>query len=316
MKEQLQNICKEITSFFQVEFVSIYIREGDNLVCRASSFDDNNLINSIIYKIGEGLTGTIFKDNTSRIIKNSHELRESYVWKGKYDHIQWNDGKNIFRNLLAVPISNDGDTIGVVKLENKIGGTFTQNDQSLLVKYISDRINIFLSCGQQYSKIEDLYTDKIITTDSIKIPSSIIKVNQENWKDVLKLLSQKPQSIYSLTPRRFEELIAEILSRQGFKVTLTGQTRDGGRDILAQNSNLFGEHLYLVECKKYSKNNPVGVSLVRQLYGVIEADKATAGIICTTSQFTNDACKFADNIKHRMSLKNYSDIQAWINNLI
>jgi restriction system protein len=54
----------------------------------------------------------------------------------------------------------------------------------------------------------------------------------------------------------------------------------------------------------------VGVEIVRQLYGVVEAEKATAGVIVTTSSFTRGAKSFALQHSHRMTLHDYGGIRA------
>lgn len=141
----------------------------------------------------------------------------------------------------------------------------------------------------------------------------LLTISAETWDNIIRLLARNPQQLYEIEPRRFEELVAELLARQGLRVKLTPRSKDGGKDILAFAKTSLGEHLYHVECKRFAPNRPVGVALVRQLYGVIEADRATAGMLVTTSRFTEDAWAFQETVKHRMSLKAYEDIVSWIN---
>jgi restriction system protein len=49
----------------------------------------------------------------------------------------------------------------------------------------------------------------------------------------------------------------------------------------------------------------VGVGIVRGLYGVIEANRATAGIVATTSYFAADARSFQEQIGLRLGLQDY-----------
>ncbi len=116
----------------------------------------------------------------------------------------------------------------------------------------------------------------------------------------------------SLGSRQFEELIAELLVKDGMKVMLTGKTRDGGYDILARADTTVGEHLYLVECKRFSRSHPVGVEIVRSLRGVPEFQNATAGIIATTSRFSEDAIREHNDLRHRIYLKDYNDLVDWL----
>jgi restriction endonuclease Mrr len=96
-----------------------------------------------------------------------------------------------------------------------------------------------------------------------------------------------------------------MLDKNGFRVSLTKQTRDGGKDIIVVENKIIGNHLIYAECKKYDKNRPVGVELVRQLYGTVVADRATAGMLITSSYFTRDAKEFTQKIEHQMSLMDY-----------
>ena len=102
---------------------------------------------------------------------------------------------------------------------------------------------------------------------------------------VLKFLSENPEELYKLKPREFEEVMAEIYNRLGYDVELTKKTRDGGKDIILRKSDLVGDFIYYVECKKYSSNRPLGIGLVREVLGTIITDKVNGGIIATTFFF-------------------------------
>ena len=140
----------------------------------------------------------------------------------------------------------------------------------------------------------------------------LLTISNETWNRLIRDLQFDPEKLYALEPRQFEELIAELLDRQGLKVKLTPSTKDGGRDILAFADTVVGEHLFYVECKRFSPQNPVDVGLVRKLYGVVEADRATAGILVTTSRFTEGAHQFQQSVRNRLSLKEYRDVVDWL----
>lgn len=114
--------------------------------------------------------------------------------------------------------------------------------------------------------------------------------------------------VYSLTPREFEELVAELFVRQGFNVELTPETRDGGCDIIAT-KNIGGlPFMLLIECKRYSIDNPVDVSLIRSLLGVQTDRKANKAVLVTTSRFTKPARDFAERQQHLISLIDIDDL--------
>jgi restriction system protein len=103
-----------------------------------------------------------------------------------------------------------------------------------------------------------------------------------------------------------------MLARDGFEVTLTPIARDGGKDIYAAKKDQLGAFLYIVECKKYAPDRPVGVSFVRSLHGVVQAENATAGVLVTTSRFTKPAQEFQERVRYQLSLRDYHDVARWL----
>jgi restriction system protein len=132
--------------------------------------------------------------------------------------------------------------------------------------------------------------------------------------DLVEQLARAPEAVYDLPDRRFEELVAELLTRRGYEVTLTPATRDGGKDMYAAKKDDLGSFLYLVECKRYAPDRPVGVGVVRALHGVAQHERANAAIVMTTSFFTKPAQEFARELRSLMSLKDYFQLRDWLLN--
>ena len=138
-----------------------------------------------------------------------------------------------------------------------------------------------------------------------------IRVSAVNAELIRRLIA-RPELMYELRPRQFEELMAELFERQGFDVELTKQTRDGGVDLYLIQHTPAGRLLTLVDAKRNAPDRPVGVGVVRQLYGVVEAQKASAGLVATTSFFSPDAKKLQEEIPFRLALKDYLDLQTML----
>jgi HJR/Mrr/RecB family endonuclease len=51
--------------------------------------------------------------------------------------------------------------------------------------------------------------------------------------EIFRMLKARPEMIRSLPPRKFEELVADILAKMGYEITLTPEQKDGGFDIYA-----------------------------------------------------------------------------------
>jgi restriction system protein len=110
--------------------------------------------------------------------------------------------------------------------------------------------------------------------------------------ELMRRVSFDPDLVYTLPPRRFEELAAALFESLGYSVELTPASKDGGKDLYVARRDDLGSLVFFVECKRYARNRPVGVALVRQLHGTVEAGRATGGILLTTSHFTAGARSF------------------------
>lgn len=98
------------------------------------------------------------------------------------------------------------------------------------------------------------------------------------------------ETIRQLHWRNFEELVAEAYRRQGYRVTEGGFGADGGVDLELRK----GEGLILVQCKQW-KAQKVGVSVVREMFGVLTASNADKIIVICSGKFTQQAIDFASD---------------------
>ncbi len=93
-----------------------------------------------------------------------------------------------------------------------------------------------------------------------------------------------------LSPKEFEDYIAELFNRLGYKAYAVGGPNDGGIDVIAEKDG----RKHYIQCKKYFKAREVRVGEVRDFYGAL-ADKLanSKGYFITTSKFTLPAEQFA-----------------------
>ncbi len=81
----------------------------------------------------------------------------------------------------------------------------------------------------------------------------------------------------SLTGKQFEHEFASVLNRNGYDIEkVTRGSGDGGVDIIAHK----GWHKVVVQCKAHK--NPVGPSVVRDLYGAMKHAKAKRAVLACT----------------------------------
>ena len=97
-------------------------------------------------------------------------------------------------------------------------------------------------------------------------------------------------SITGLHWKEFENLVAEYYRRKGFQVkeSLAGGA-DGGIDLSLRKDG----KTTIVQCKRCNRK-PVPVQVIRELYGVMTAERANTGVLMTTTNFTAEAARFAE----------------------
>jgi len=156
--------------------------------------------------------------------------------------------------------------------------------------------------------IEELERPTIILEEAPKIITDLRFVN----KRVLDRIGRQPEEVRNLSPRQFEELVAELFEERGYKVELTKQTRDGGKDLIILDHREIGNFMIYTECKHYAQHNPVGVSVISDLVGRMTADRATAGIVVTSSYFSPDAKVFQSKFEHQMKLIDFIKLSGMI----
>jgi restriction system protein len=90
----------------------------------------------------------------------------------------------------------------------------------------------------------------------------------------------------------FEVLVGEAFRRKGFSVqeNIVGGA-DGGIDLTLHKNG----KLHIVQCKQW-RSSKVGVSIVREMFGVMTASNAESVSIVSSGYFTKDAIKFAQDL--------------------
>ena len=95
----------------------------------------------------------------------------------------------------------------------------------------------------------------------------------------------------SMTWRDFERLVGDMYRADGFMVSEPGRDgADGGVDLWLWKD----EKTTIVQCKRW-RTYKVGVGPVRELYGVMMAEKADRAVFITSGVYTDEALEFASD---------------------
>ena len=135
--------------------------------------------------------------------------------------------------------------------------------------------------------------------------------------DAVSILDDRP-NLLELTPTEFESLIQNLFSSMGLETKQTRASRDGGVDCIAYDTRpIFGGKV-VIQAKRYK--NTVGVSAVRDLFGTLQNEGASKGILVTTSGYGSASYDFAANKPLELIegtnllylLEHYMDVRARI----
>ena len=145
------------------------------------------------------------------------------------------------------------------------------------------------SIGKQLGKTLAMFAQYILPM--VFLAGSLISVFDRRKREALHTsAATRNGALESMSWQEFELLVGEFFRRRGFTVSETGGGgADSGVDlVIAQ-----GNDRYVVQCKQW-RARQVGVSVVRELYGVMTAKGAVGGFVVTSGAFTDDAWRFAE----------------------
>ncbi len=143
-----------------------------------------------------------------------------------------------------------------------------------------------------------------------------IKKEEELRKQNIKSLFEKNKSVIKnklianeksklnyllkLSPYDFEKEVAKMFQMDGFEAKVTSKSNDGGKDIILNKNG----KVYLVECKRYKKENKVGREALQKFFAAVYELNAEGGYFITTSDFTTSAIAYPKAIDNKIKLIN------------
>ncbi|MGV3733860.1 MAG: restriction endonuclease [Microcella sp.] len=110
--------------------------------------------------------------------------------------------------------------------------------------------------------------------------------------DLIGELDSRP-NLMELSPTEFESLVQNLFEKMGLDTRQTRASRDGGVDAVAFDPRPIIGGKIVIQAKRYK--NQVGVSAVRDLYGTLQNEGGSKGILVTTSGYGKGSYEFAKN---------------------
>jgi HJR/Mrr/RecB family endonuclease len=149
------------------------------------------------------------------------------------------------------------------------------------------------ACVQEKTEADE--RDRKLREESarkLRINASATELSKQEAGRLAKSISRSVDELRSLTPQCFEDAIANMFRRQGYKVEQTPYSNDYGRDAIMWR----GGEKFLLECKRYDKDGVSGRPDIQKFHSAIMNDHAQRGFFVTTGGFTKGAIEFATKV--------------------
>lgn len=237
-----------------------------------------------------------------------HPSAES-IWNNAKALLQQKLGPDTYRMWFHPTVAQgfNGDTL-ILAVQNEFCQVWLQDNY---LQLLQDSVTI---AAERKIKIRFSIASKIKEQEADRTNPLKIEIDQFNY-ELIDYLKKQPDHFYKISPRKFEEVVGEILRDLGCEIEITPETRDGGRDILAAFPSPAGKLLAIVECKRFSPNRKIGIDLVERFLWVMDnKDKASCGLLVTTTFFSPEAKALENELKYKLKLRDFNHLKQWIAN--
>jgi len=117
------------------------------------------------------------------------------------------------------------------------------------------------------------------------------------------------ESLYSIDPFRFEQIVVDLLSAMGYggsnadRARVTQKSNDEGIDGVI-NEDALGLDVIYIQAKRYQAGSNIGRKEIQSFVGALAGKQANKGVFITTSDFASTASGYAEAVPQKVILIN------------
>ena len=160
-----------------------------------------------------------------------------------------------------------------------------------------------------FKEYQDHQKRKVINRGKNNNDAEVDQINDDTPQDLIdvgikrireQLIDELLDQIKNISPSAFENLVLQVLAKMGYgggdEKRIKGVPRgpDGGIDGKIDEDKLGLDQIY-IQAKRYS-DNTVGRPKIQGFLGAMTGGGCKKGVFVTSSTFTNDAKRFAENL--------------------
>src|ERR1700690_3024996 len=121
LHEVLEKLVVFATSLVESDSCLVYVREGEDLVLRASKNPHQEFLNRLRLKVGEGITGWVAEHRQTVAVGLN-------AWKDPRFKVFSDLPEDRFESFLSVPLLTRGRAVGVINLQNRTPHEYTARE--------------------------------------------------------------------------------------------------------------------------------------------------------------------------------------------
>ena len=173
----------------------------------------------------------------------------------------------------------------------------TEKDLRNVPGYESPRTNRNAVKAPPIVEAEEVETEESALDPDEQIAAGVSRITASVADELL-------SRIQGHEPEFFEQAVLDLLMAMGYggaegSASRTQLSRDGGIDGIIDQDALGLSRIY-VQAKRYASDNTVGRPAIQEFVGALAGNAANQGVFITTSRFTADAQRYAEQVPTRV----------------
>ena len=237
------------------------------------------------------------KEMKSFLIEHFHLTPEDYSLKTKSGKtIQFEDRYSWTRQWLRRALLIMLPQRGMYRITER-GKDYLKNHTSLKESDLLEYPEYAEYAGKPV-KVSSTVSTKPTSTESAN--STPTEQLESAYQIIVKdLAADLLQKILEQSPKRFEQIVVDLMLAMGYGGSLddagmvTKYSHDDGIDGIIKEDKLGLDKIY-IQAKRYAIGNTIGKPDLHAFAGALDEKKANKGVFITTSKFTSEARKFAE----------------------
>ncbi|CAN7173953.1 restriction endonuclease [Aminobacter sp. LjRoot7] len=243
---------------------------------------------------------------TVRFISATGELKETYIsdreLKANYDSVGYQICLRTLHELLEADEHDNLDRVLFNGYANYVDRASGRDVSATIMSVLVERkafLEIDLSRVDPKACFKSLKGVSASALSALAPIAPVMKLNKEDRRfidarDQSEFLDDST-NLAAMDWEDFEHLVREVFEKEfasrGGEVRITQSSSDGGVDAVAFDPDPITGGKIVIQAKRYTRT--VGVAAVRDLYGTMQHEQASRGILVTTADYGPDAHKFS-----------------------